>query len=403
MTTLPASPYEQHFAQSLSDIKAQGRYRVFTPIARQRGAFPHAEFCLPDGRKKTVTVWCGNDYLGMGQHNVVLNAMHQALDEFGSGSGGTRNISGNMTLHIELERELATLHQHESALVFNSGYMANATTLATLARILPNAIFYSDEKNHASMIEGIRFTRCEKHIFKHNNPNHLRSLLAAAPRQACHIVVCESVYSMDATLAPISQILDVAEEFGAFTYLDEVHAVGLYGEHGAGIAERDNVLHRVSLVQGTLGKAFGLMGGYITGNPSVIDAIRSMAPGFIFTTSLPPVIAAGAIASVRYVSSHPECRVQHQKAVTMTKNALRAAGLPLLDTPSHILPLHIGDARKAKRFSDCLLHEHGIYLQPINYPTVPRGHELFRITPTPLHTQTHIAQLSSALKDVLSR
>ena len=403
MSVPPFPPYEKHFLNSLSGIKAEGRYRIFTPIARQRGAFPSAEFRLPDGRKKTVTVWCGNDYLGMGQNESVLKAMHQAIDEFGSGSGGTRNISGNMPVHIELEHELADLHGQQAALVFNSGYMANATTLATLAKILPNAIFYSDAKNHASMIEGIRHTRCEKHIFEHNNPEHLRSLLAVAPKNACNVVVFESVYSMDATFAPLKDMLDVAQEFGAFTYLDEVHAVGLYGERGGGVAERDGVLNRISLIQGTLGKAFGLIGGYITGNRTIIDAIRSMAPGFIFTTSVPPVIAAGAIASVRYVKSHPELRTMHQQVVQETKDALHHAGLPLLETPSHILPLHIGDARQAKALSDCLLMDYGIYVQPINYPTVPRGNERFRITPTPLHTTAHIAELVSALDDILNR
>jgi 5-aminolevulinate synthase len=306
-----------------------------------------------------------------------------------------------MPVHAELEAELADLHQQQAALVFNSGYMANATTLATLAKILPNAIFYSDAKNHASMIEGIRHTRCEKHIFEHNNPEHLRQLLAAAPKDACKIVVFESVYSMDATFAPLSALLDVAQEFGAFTYLDEVHAVGLYGARGAGVAERDGVLNRISLIQGTLGKAFGLIGGYIAGSRTIIDAIRSSAPGFIFTTSIPPVIAAGALASVRYVKTHPELRVMHQEIVAATKEAMLAAGLPLLEEPSHILPLHIGDARLAKALSDCLLMDYGIYVQPINYPTVPRGNERFRITPTPLHTQAHIAELVSSLCDVL--
>lgn len=401
MTAPFIPPYEKHFLNSLAGIKAEGRYRIFTPIARQRGAFPNAELRLPDGRKKTVTVWCGNDYLGMGQNESVLKAMHDAVDGFGSGSGGTRNISGNMPIHAELEAELADLHQQQSALVFNSGYMANATTLATLAKILPNAIFFSDAKNHASMIEGIRHTRCEKHIFEHNNPEHLRTLLAAAPADSCKIVVFESVYSMDATFAPLKAILDVADEFGAFTYLDEVHAVGLYGERGGGVAERDNVLNRVSLIQGTLGKAFGLIGGYIAGNRTIIDAIRSSAPGFIFTTSIPPVIAAGAVASVRYVKTHPNLRVEHQQVVAATKEALLAANLPLLEEPSHILPIHIGDARKAKALSDILLNDYGIYVQPINYPTVPRGNERFRVTPTPLHTPTHIAELVSALADVL--
>ncbi|NDE91307.1 MAG: 5-aminolevulinate synthase [Alphaproteobacteria bacterium] len=401
MTAPFIPPYEKHFLNSLAGIKAEGRYRIFTPISRLCGNFPKADLRLPDGRTKQVTVWCGNDYLGMGQNPSVLKAMHDAVDEFGSGSGGTRNISGNMPLHAALEEELADLHQQQAALVFNSGYMANATTLATLAKILPGAIFFSDAKNHASMIEGIRHTRCEKHIFEHNNPEHLRTLLAAAPADSCKIVVFESVYSMDATFAPLTAMLDVAQEFGAFTYLDEVHAVGLYGMRGAGVAERDAVLNRISLIQGTLGKAFGMIGGYIAANRSIIDAIRSSAPGFIFTTSLPPVIAAGALASVRYVKTHPALRTQHQQIVQDAKDALHDAGLPLLETPSHILPLHIGDARMAKTLSDVLLHDFSIYVQPINYPTVPRGSERFRITPTPLHTQEHIAELVHALQETL--
>lgn len=394
-------PYLSHFEAALAAIRAEGRYRVFTPLARHAGTFPEAEWIMPDGQKKPVTIWCGNDYLGMGQNPVVLAAMQQALATYGSGAGGTRNISGSAPLHAELEDTLATLHEKEAALVFNSGYLANASTLATLARILPEPVFFSDEKNHASMIEGIRHTRAEKHVFHHNDPHHLEALLAAAPKGASKIVVFESVYSMDATIAPLAALLDVAEKYGAFTYLDEVHAVGLYGARGGGVAQRDGVLDRLSIIQGTLGKAFGLIGGYVTGARPIIDALRSMTPGFIFTTSLPPVIAAGAIASIRHVMEHAELRTLHGMVVQSAKDALHDAGLPLLDSQSHILPLHIGDAVRAKALSDALLHEHGIYLQPINYPTVPRGHERFRITPTPLHTKSHIAALTTALEQVL--
>lgn len=395
-------PYLRHFENALHAIKGEGRYRIFTPLQRRVGSFPEAEWTMPDGRKRPVTVWCANDYLGMGQNDAVLKAMQNALDQFGSGAGGTRNISGSTPLHSALEEELADLHHKDAALVFNSGYMANATTLATLAKILPKPIFYSDEKNHASMIEGIRHARVEKHVFRHNDPQHLDELLRAAPKDASKIVVFESVYSMDGTIAPLAALLDVAEKHGAFTYLDEVHAVGLYGETGGGIAARDGVLPRISLVQGTLGKAFGLIGGYVASNRKVIDALRSTAPGFIFTTALPPVIAAGAIASVRYVKSHPALRAKHSESIKATKASLRNAGLPLLETPSHILPLHIGSAARAKAFSDTLLYDYGVYLQPINYPTVPRGEERFRITPSPLHTEKHIAALTAALSDVFA-
>lgn len=391
-------PYAHHFEKALKDIKAEGRYRVFTTLARACGAFPDAWWVMPDGQKKKVTVWCGNDYLGMGQHPAVLKAQHDALDAFGAGSGGTRNISGHSILHQQLETALADFHGKESALLFNSGYMANATTLATLAKILPDAIIFSDEKNHASMIEGMRQTNIQKHIFRHNDSAHLETLLKNAPARAPKIVAFESVYSMDATIAPIREILEVAERYHAFTYLDEVHAVGLYGHKGAGIAEREGLSHRISLIQGTLGKAFGAIGGYITANRIIIDAIRSIAPGFIFTTSLPPVVAAGALASLNHIQNNTALRAQHQSIVCATREALLDAGLPLLPSDSHILPLHIGDAPRAKSMSDRLLHDYGIYLQPINYPTVPRGAERFRITPTPLHHEEHIRALCAALQ-----
>lgn len=395
-------PYLSHFSSALEAIRREGRYRVFTPLQRRLGSFPEALWTAPDGRTHPVTVWCGNDYLGMGQNVTVLQAMEDALHAYGTGAGGTRNISGSTPLHAALESELADLHEKDAALAFNSGYLANASTLATLARILPQPVFFSDAKNHASMIEGIRHTRAEKHIFRHNDPEHLETLLRAAPKDSAKIVVFESVYSMDATIAPLAALLDVAERYGAFTYLDEVHAVGLYGTRGGGIAARDNVLARFSLIQGTLGKAFGLMGGYVAGDSVVIDALRSMTPGFIFTTALPPVLAAGACASVRHVKTHPALRTRHGEVVAATKKALTDAGLPLLPTQSHILPLHIGDAARAKMLSDTLLYEHGIYLQPINYPTVPRGEERFRITPSPLHEGAHIAALVNALKSVFT-
>jgi 5-aminolevulinate synthase len=396
-----AIPYIQHFNAATARVKAEDRYRIFTPLTREPGSFPEAAWTRPDGQTRPVTIWCSNDYLGMGQHPVVLNAMQEALRSYGAGSGGTRNISGNTPLHTTLEEEIADLHGQQSAIVFNSGYLANATVLASLARLLPEPVFFSDAKNHASMIEGMRLSRAEKHIFRHNDAGHLDELLTGAPASASRIVVLESVYSMDGSIAPLAAILDVAEKHGAFLYLDEVHGVGLYGAQGAGIAEAAGVQKRLGLVQGTFGKAFGLIGGYVAGPRAVIDALRSVASGFIFTTSLPPVIAAGAFASIRHTRQHPELRAQHQMVVANTKAALLKAGLPLLPGPSHILPLHIGNARTAKTVSDRLLYDHGIYVQPINYPTVPKGEERFRLTPTPLHTQGHIDALASALSHVL--
>ena len=396
------APYQDFFTRAVDTIKAEGRYRVFTPLSRQAGSFPKAEWRMPDGRTREITVWCGNDYLGMGQHPAVLAAMKQSLEDFGSGSGGTRNISGTTPLHQELEAELAELHGKQAALTFNSGYTANATTLATLAKILPNPVFFSDADNHASMIEGMRHARAPKYIFRHNDPYHLEELLRTAPKDTSKIVVFESLYSMDGSLAPIEAILDVAERHGAFTYLDEVHAVGLYGPQGEGIAGAIGQASRVGILQGTFGKAFGTIGGYIAASQSVIDALRSNAPGFIFTTSLPPVIAAGTLAAIRLVRQGEELRTQHQQIVKQTKAALAKAGLPLLNSTTHIIPVHIGDARLAKSLSDTLLYEHGIYLQPINFPTVPRGSERFRITPTPLHTPEHIEALVGALQEVMA-
>jgi 5-aminolevulinate synthase len=395
------SPLEKFFAEALSGVKTEGRYRVFTPIARNCGSFPEALWRDPGGTMRHITVWCSNDYLGMGQSEEICRTMEEAIELYGAGAGGTRNIAGSSMLHNELESELAALHGKEAGLIFTSGYVANSTTLATLARILPNPVFFSDERNHASIIEGIRHSRAEKHIFRHNDARHLEELLSKASPTASKIVVFESVYSMNGAIAPLKQILDVCEKYGAFTYLDEVHAVGLYGNHGGGISERDGVANRIDIIQGTLAKAFGMIGGYIAASRTVVDAIRSLAPGFIFTTSLPPVIAAGALASVRYVKNTPKLRTQHQKVVAATRRALLDAKLPLKSTPSHILPFAVGEARKAKMASDLLLSRYGIYVQPINYPTVPVGEECFRITPTPLHTEEHIAKLRLALTEIV--
>ncbi|HVY12543.1 MAG TPA: 5-aminolevulinate synthase [Alphaproteobacteria bacterium] len=392
--------HDSHFAKALAALKAEGRYRVFTPLMRSAGAFPAAQWRDNEGTLRPVTVWCSNDYLGMGQHAVVRQAMHDAVESYGTGAGGTRNIAGNCLVHTALESELAALHGKEAALLFNSGYTANAATLSTLARILPKAEFFSDERNHASIIEGIRASRAPKHIFRHNDPQHLAELLKAAPASSTKIVVFESVYSMNGAIAPLHAMLDVCAQYGAFTFLDEVHAVGLYGASGGGISERDNAAGRIDIVQGTLAKAFGMVGGYIAASRAVVDAIRSLAPGFIFTTSLPPVIAAGALASVRHVKANNDLRVKHQAVVASVKQILTEAGLSLLPSPSHIVPLSIGDARQAKAMSDVLLEQHGIYLQPINYPTVPVGEECFRITPSPLHTPQHIEALTAALRAV---
>jgi 5-aminolevulinate synthase len=394
------SPLEKFFAAALSKVKNEGRYRVFTPIARSCGSFPEALWRDPSGNMRPITVWCSNDYLGMGQNENVRRAMEEAIGLYGAGAGGTRNIAGSSTLHGELESELASLHGKEAGLIFTSGYVANSTTLATLARILPEPVFFSDERNHASIIEGMRHSRAPKHIFRHNDPQHLEELLRTASPTSSKIVVFESVYSMNGAIAPLKQLLDVCKKYGAFTYLDEVHAVGLYGNQGGGISERDNEAHRFDIIQGTLAKGFGMIGGYIAASRTVIDAIRSLAPGFIFTTSLPPVITAGALASVRYVRNNPELRTLHQKRVAAAKQSLLDARLPLENTPSHILPFTVGEARKTKLISDKLLSHYAIYVQPINYPTVPVGEECLRITPTPLHTEEHIAKLRAALAEI---
>ena len=392
--------FEAFFKTRLDALKAEGRYRVFTGIARRAGAFPRARDHAHGGE---ITVWCSNDYLGMGQHPDVLAAMRAALAETGAGAGGTRNISGTTHHHIALERELAELHRKPAALVFTSGYVANEAALATLGSQLPGCVIFSDALNHASMIQGIRHSRADKVIFQHNDPADLERLLKTADPARAKLVAFESVYSMDGDIAPIRELCDVAKRYGALTYLDEVHAVGLYGARGAGVAERDGVLDRVDLVQGTLAKAFGLVGGYVAASAMLVDFLRSYAPGFIFTTALPPAIAAGAVASIRYVKGAAELRQRHQERAARLKQRLAAAKLPVMASDSHIVPVLVGDARLCKQAADDLLERHHIYVQPINYPTVPRGGERLRFTPTPLHSDADIDTLVAALSDVWSR
>ena len=393
--------YKAAFRASVEQVRAEGRYRVFADLKRRRGAFPRAVFTGPEGERE-VTVWCSNDYLGMGQHPVVLDAMHAAIEACGSGSGGTRNISGTTHFHVELEAELADLHGKEGALLFTSGYVANEATLSTLQRILPGLITYSDALNHASMIAGIRAGGGPKHVFRHNDLEHLESLLRAAPAGAPKLVAFESVYSMDGDIADRAATVALAKKYGALTYLDEVHAVGLYGLRGAGIAERDGVMVDIDIVEGTLGKAFGVMGGYIAGDADLVDAIRSHAPGFIFTTSLPPALTAGALASVRFLKQHPELRERHQERAATLKRRFSAVGLPVMPSVSHIVPVLVADPVHCKLVSDLLLNEHGVYVQPINYPTVPKGTERLRFTPSPLHDDGMMDALVGAMDDLWS-
>jgi len=392
--------YQGFFSQHLDRLRAEGRYRVFAELERIVGAFPRARLHRDGQAPRDVTVWCSNDYLAMGQHPVVVQAMREAIDTQGSGAGGTRNISGTNWLHAALERELAALHCKEAALVFTSGYVANETTLQTLGAMLPRCEIYSDAFNHASMIAGIRHSGATRRIFRHNDVAHLEELLAAADPSTPKIVAFESVYSMDGDVSPIDEICDVAYRHGALSYLDEVHAVGMYGANGAGVAERDGVLAKVDIVQGTLAKAFGVIGGYIAASAATVDFVRSCGSGFIFTTSLPPAIAAAALASVRHVTSHPELRVRHQERAATLKRKLSAANLPVMPSTTHIVPVFVGDAALCKQASDLLLDRHDIYVQPINYPTVPRGTERLRLTPTPLHGDDEIARLVAALQDV---
>ena len=392
--------FEAHFQAALDGLKERGNYRVFAELQRRRGDYPHATRYLPDGSTQDVTVWCSNDYLGMGQHPDVLTAMHEELDRSGAGSGGTRNISGTMHVHRLLESELADLHGKEAALLFNSGYMSNWAALSTLASKIPGCVVFSDALNHASMIEGIRHSRAKFHVFKHNDVEDLDRLLSQYGPDVPKLVAFESVYSMDGDIAPIKEICDVADKHGAMTYIDEVHAVGMYGPRGGGVAEREGLMGRLTVIEGTLAKAYGVVGGYIAGSKALCDYVRSFASGFIFSTALPPAIAAGALASVKHLKESPFERKRQQERVQKVRAALRATGIPQLDNPSHIIPVMVGDAKKAKMISDWLMEHHGIYVQPINYPTVPVGTERLRITPGPVHSDEDIEQLVRALSDI---
>ncbi len=397
---LKSSDYEQLFEKALSGLHAERRYRVFTAIERDTARFPRATWHSPKGAREIV-VWCSNDYLAMGRHPKVMEAMIQAVQESGTGAGGTRNIAGNSRHLVELEEELADLHQKEAGLVFSSGYVSNQTGIATIAKLLPDCVILSDELNHNSMIEGVRQSGAQKMIFRHNDLAHLEELLKSAGDRP-KLIAFESIYSMDGDVSPIGAICDLAEKYGAMTYIDEVHAVGMYGARGAGVAERDGVMHRVDVIEGTLGKAFGVVGGYITGKRAVCDAVRSFAPGFIFTTALPPAIAAAATASIRHLKTSQVERMGHRAQVARAKSEMFKAGLPVMPGNTHIIPLMVGDAAACKAASDMLLERHGIYIQPINYPTVPRGAERLRVTPSPLHDDKLIAELVSALLDVWS-
>jgi 5-aminolevulinate synthase len=390
--------YDGFFQTALDSLHRERRYRVFADIERVSGRFPTARWRRPDGSLADITVWCSNDYLGMGQHPDVVNALVDTANRCGVGAGGTRNIAGNNSPLVDLERELADLHGKEAGLVFTSGYVSNQAGLSTIAKLIPNCLILSDALNHNSMIEGVRHSGCDKQIFRHNDIAHLEELLRAAGDRP-KLIAFESVYSMDGDVSPIGAICDLAERYGAMTYLDEVHAVGLYGERGAGIAERDGVMHRVDVIEGTLAKGFGCVGGYITASAAICDAVRSFAPGFIFTTALPPAVAAAATASVRYLKRSGVERAAHQRQAAATKAALEAADLPVLPTDTHIVPVMVGDAELCKAAADHLLERHGIYIQPINYPTVPRGTERLRITPSPFHDDARIARLTEALSE----
>ena len=394
--------YDRIFKSAIDRLHEEGRYRVFIDILRTKGSFPNAH-CFGGNGPKPITVWCSNDYLGMGQHPAVVQAMETALHEVGAGSGGTRNISGNTHYHTELEAELAQLHGKEGALLFTSGYVSNEAALSTLGKLLPGCIIFSYELNHASMIAGIKNSGCEKRVFRHNDLEHLEELLSEADRDAPKLIAFESVYSMDGDIAPIGAICDLADKYHALTYLDEVHAVGMYGDCGGGVSEREGVAHRLTLIEGTLGKAFGVMGGYIAADKTIVDCIRSFAPGFIFTTSLSPVLVAGALASVRHLKASAEEREAQQQSAATLKAKFTAAGLPLMPSVTHIVPLLVGCPVKAKRISDILLAEYGLYVQPINFPTVPRGTERLRFTPGPTHSAEMMDALTEALVEIWTR
>ncbi len=398
----PGIHYDDYFAIALERLHGERRYRVFADLERIAGRFPHAVWHSPEG-PKNVVIWCSNDYLGMGQNPKVIGAMVETATRMGTGAGGTRNIAGNNHPLVELERELADLHRKEAALVFTSGYVSNQTGIATLAKLMPNCVILSDARNHNSMIEGVRQAHCEKQIFRHNDVAHLEQLLAAAEPGRPKLIVFESLYSMDGDVAPIGDFCDLAERYGAMTYVDEVHAVGMYGARGGGITERDGVVDRIDVVEGTLAKAFGCLGGYIAGSAALIDAVRSYAPGFIFTTALPPAVCAAATAAIRHLKSSNWEREQHQDRAACTKAVLSAAALPVMESPTHIVPVYVGDPELCKQASDLLLAEHGIYIQPINYPTVPKGAERLRITPSPYHDDRLIDALAEALVDVWQR
>ena len=395
--------YNQIFDAAIERLHSEGRYRVFIDILRNKGAYPNARCFAGHNGPKDITVWCSNDYLAMGQHPKVIGAMEEALHNVGAGSGGTRNIGGNTHYHIDLEAELADLHGKDNALLFTSGYVSNDATLSTLAQILPGCVIFSDELNHASMIAGIRNSGAEKKVWRHNDLAHLEELLAETDPACPKLIAFESVYSMDGDIAPIHAICDLAEKYNALTYIDEVHAVGMYGPRGGGISDRDNAAHRIDIIEGTLGKAFGVMGGYIAADAKIIDVIRSYAPGFIFTTSLSPVLVAGVLASVRHLKASSVEREAQQAAAATLKRLFAEAGLPVMNSVTHIVPLMVGDPVRAKKISDILLAEYGVYVQPINFPTVPRGTERLRFTPGPSHTEAMMEALTRALVEIWDR